>query len=263
MITSASNGRMKDIVNLIQKAKARREKKSFIIEGTRLFSETPAELIEEIYVSDVFLEKEENKELLSGHKYEIVKEDVFRKISDTKTPQGILAVVKQPEYNMEQMLARKPLIIILEDIQDPGNLGTIMRTAEGAGVTGVIMSRETVDIYNPKTIRSTMGSIFRVPFLYVENIHEAIQELKKQNISIYAAHLKGKRLYDEVSYQNGTAFLIGNEGNGLKKETADLADEYMLIPMEGKLESLNAAVATALLIYEAARQRRTENKVKS
>ena len=256
MITSASNGRMKDIVNLIQKAKARREKKSFIIEGTRLFSETPAELIEEIYVSDVFLEKEENKELLSGHKYEIVKEDVFRKISDTKTPQGILAVVKQPEYNMEQMLERKPLIVILEDIQDPGNLGTIMRTAEGAGVTGVIMSRETVDIYNPKTIRSTMGSIFRVPFLYVENIHEAIQELKGQNISVYAAHLKGKKLYDEFPYQNGTAFLIGNEGNGLKKETADLADEYMLIPMEGKLESLNAAVATALLIYEASRQRR-------
>lgn len=270
MITSASNGRIKEIVNLIQKAKVRREKKVFIIEGIRLFSEVPRELIEEIYVSDTFLEKQENRELLEGLKYETVKEEVFRKISDTKTPQGILAVVKQPQYSLEQMIlqdltekpsehAKQPLLVILEDIQDPGNLGTIMRTAEGAGVTGVIMTKETVDIYNPKTIRSTMGSIFRVPFLYVDNLQEVLEHLKENEIGVYAAHLQGKKLYDEFSYQKGTAFLIGNEGNGLKKETADKADGYMLIPMEGKLESLNAAVATALLVYEAARQRRIGN----
>ncbi|MBE5852534.1 MAG: 23S rRNA (guanosine(2251)-2'-O)-methyltransferase RlmB [Lachnospiraceae bacterium] len=267
MITSASNGRIKEIVNLIQKAKARRERKVFIIEGIRLFLEVPRELFEEIYVSEAFLEKPENKALLEGLKYETVKEDVFRKISDTKTPQGILAVVKQPQYSLEQMLlrsvtgnpdenAKQPLLVVLEDIQDPGNLGTIMRTAEGAGVTGVIMTRETVDIYNPKTIRSTMGSIFRVPFLYVDDLHETLACLKANGIMLYAAHLDGKKLYDDCSYQKGTAFLIGNEGNGLKKDTADKADAYMKIPMEGKLESLNAAVATALLVYEAARQRR-------
>ena len=168
MITSASNGRIKEIVNLIQKAKVRREKKVFIIEGIRLFSEVPRELIEEIYVSDTFLEKQENRELLEGLKYETVKEEVFRKISDTKTPQGILAVVKQPQYSLEQMIlqdliekpsehAKQPLLVILEDIQDPGNLGTIMRTAEGAGVTGVIMTKETVDVYNPKNCEGKSG----------------------------------------------------------------------------------------------------------
>jgi len=120
----------------------------------------------------------------------------------------------------------------------------------------VIMSRETVDIYNPKTVRSTMGSIFRVPFVYVEDLQQTMEQLKQHQIMIYAAHLKGSKVYDEFSYQQGCAFLMGNEGNGLKKETADKADEYLLIPMAGKLESLNVAVATALLTYEVARQRR-------
>jgi len=256
MITSASNARIKEIVSLLQKAKTRREKNSFVVEGTRLFSEVPKELIQEIYVSEAFLEKAENRDLLQGFSYEVVSQSVFAKISDTKTPQGILAVVKQPNYCIEQMLEDKPLLVLLEDVQDPGNLGTIMRTAEGAGATGVIMSRETVDIYNPKTVRSTMGSIFRVPFVYVEDLQQTMEQLKQHQIMIYAAHLKGSKVYDEFSYQQGCAFLMGNEGNGLKKETADKADEYLLIPMAGKLESLNVAVATALLTYEVARQRR-------
>ena len=146
--------------------------------------------------------------------------------------------------------------MVLENIQDPGNLGTILRTAEGAGVNGILMSRDTVDIFNPKTIRSTMGSVYRVPFLYVEDICETVRELKNKGISAYAAHLKGIGSYDEQDYTKGTAFLIGNEGNGLTDELADLADTYIRIPMYGKVESLNAAIASAVLMYEAQRQRR-------
>ncbi|MCR5753716.1 MAG: RNA methyltransferase, partial [Acetatifactor sp.] len=138
---------------------------------------------------------------------------------------------------------------------DPGNLGTILRTGEGAGITGVIMSKGTVDIFNPKTIRSTMGSVYRVPFVYVEDLEETIKILHRSGIHTYAAHLKGEEYYDSFSFCEPTAFLIGNEGNGLKKETADLAEKYLKIPMEGKVESLNAGIATALLIYEAHRQR--------
>ena len=190
--------------------------------------------------------------------YEIVSDEVFAKMSDTQTPQGILCIIRQIHYSLEDMDADDsiPLFLLLENLQDPGNLGTIMRTGEGAGVSGIIMSRDTVDIYNPKTIRATMGSVYRVPFLYTEDIRDTIIALKEKGVGIYAAHLKGSKYYDECDYTNPSAFLIGNEGNGLTEETAAIADTYIKIPMEGKVESLNAAVAAALLMYEGTRQRR-------
>ena len=146
--------------------------------------------------------------------------------------------------------------MILENLQDPGNLGTILRTAEGAGVDGVILSKESVDIYNPKTIRSTMGSVYRLPFLYVDSIEAILPVLKKHHVHTYAAHLKGKNSYEQENYCGGTAFFIGNEGNGLTDHLSSQADTLIRIPMEGKLESLNAAVASAILMYESYRQRR-------
>ena len=168
-----------------------------------------------------------------------------------------MCVNRQYHYLPEDILKREnPLLLLLEDIQDPGNLGTMVRTAEAAGIDGIIMSKNTVDIYNPKTIRSTMGSIFRMPFYYTKNLPETMETLQKKGIKIYAAHLKGEFSYDKADYKEASAFLIGNEGNGLKKATADLADCYMRIPMAGQVESLNAAVASVILMYEAARQRR-------
>lgn len=177
-------------------------------------------------------------------------------MSDTRTPQGILTVLNRPVYEMKDLLRGDcPLLLLLEDIQDPGNLGTMVRTGEGAGITGVIMSSQTVDIYNPKTIRATMGSVYRVPFLYVEDLGETVRFLQKNNIHVYAAHLQGRIYYSSLSFRESTAFLIGNEGNGLRRETAMLADSYLKIPMEGEVESLNAAIAASLLVYEAHRQR--------
>lgn len=256
MITAASNSRIKRLVQLNQKAKARREEDVFVVEGVKMFLEAPKEKLREVYVSESFLAKCSCRERLEQAGYEVVSDQLFAKISDTCTPQGILCVVEQFHYKMQQLLQKEnPVFLLLENIQDPGNLGTMLRTGEGAGISGVIMSRDTVDLYNPKVIRSTMGSIYRMPFLYAEDFAEAIGEVQKAGVSVYAAHLKGKTSYMKQDYQKGTAFLIGNEGNGLREETAELADVYIRIPMEGQVESLNAAVAASVLMYEAHRQR--------
>lgn len=260
MITSSSNSKIRQIVQWQQKARERRSAGVFLAEGFKLFEEAPEEAIQEVYVSPDVPEKAAGRPLLQKKLertgYETVAEGLFARMSDTQTPQGILCVLRRPEYRLEQLLdASAPLLLALENLQDPGNLGTIVRTGEGAGVTGIIMNRGTVDIFNPKAIRSTMGSIFRVPFLYVDSLREAIVEMHGRGIRTYAAHLEGKRYYDSFSFCGGTAFLIGNEGNGLSRETAELAGAYLKIPMEGRVESLNAAVAASLLMYETHRQR--------
>ncbi|MDD2972906.1 MAG: RNA methyltransferase [Lachnospiraceae bacterium] len=257
MITAINNSRVKKVVQLNQKAKARKEENVFVVEGCKMFLEAPAERIRDIFVTESFYYKNEAcRSKLENCKYEFVSEEILAKMSDTKTPQGILCVVVQHTFDMQAILEKPdPLFVILEDLQDPGNLGTIIRTGEGAGIDGVFMSRNTVDIYNPKTIRATMGSIYRVPFWYVEDMKSLFQQLHTHGIKTYAAHLKGERYYDQNAFQQGTAFVIGNEGNGLQKETADMASAYIKIPMEGQVESLNAAIATSLLMYEARRQR--------
>jgi len=147
------------------------------------------------------------------------------------------------------------LLMVLEDLQDPGNVGTIFRTAEGAGATGIILSENCVDVYNPKTIRATMGSIFRVPFLYVDDIIKFCDELKGQQIKTYAAHLSGENMYTQEDYTDGCAFFIGNEGKGLSDKVVQQIERLIKIPMEGKVESLNAAIAATILMYEGHRQR--------
>ena len=185
--------------------------------------------------------------------------EVMHYMADTKTPQGVLAVAKQKKCTLEDILKKtktQKLLMILENIQDPGNLGTIIRAGEGAGITGVVMSSDTADIYNPKVIRSTMGSVLRVPFVYASDLKEACEQMKKAEISLYAAHLKGMHNYDQEDYTKDTGFLIGNEAKGLTDEMAAVADTYIKIPMAGQVESLNAAVASSVLMFEAARQRR-------
>lgn len=266
MITSGSNAKVKQIVQWRNKAKDRREAGIFLTEGFKLFREAPEGSIREVYLSEDARERAAADpglwKKLQNTGWETVSVEVLQKMADTRTPQGILCVVKRPEYTLDQLLdTPKPLLTVLESIQDPGNLGTIVRTGEGAGVTGVILGGETVDIFNPKTIRATMGSVFRVPFVYVDDLEEAVFQLKRSGIRTYAAHLSGEAYYDSFSYREGTAFLIGNEGNGLSPEITQLADDLLRIPMEGQVESLNAAVASALLMYEAHRQRQHAGSV--
>lgn len=261
MITSTSNAKVKRLSALKKKRKLRDSENVFLIEGIRMFREAPENEILEIYASSSFMEKERllvnKKAAACGVRTEILADSVFEYVSDTKTPQGVLCVLRQKKTKLLEISQNgNPLLLVLDNIQDPGNLGAVMRSAEAAGVTGVIMSGDCVDIYNPKTIRSTMGSVFRMPFVYVCDLAETIQELRKEGIRFFAAHLEGNKAYDEVCYCGKSAFLIGNEGNGLKKEIAQCADQYIKIPMCGQVESLNAAVASSVLLFEAARQRR-------
>ena len=262
MITSTSNAKIKRIVQLRKKKKARDAEGVFLVEGIRMFREIPEKLLQEIYISENCEEKEgeeiRRRASACGIRPELVSDGVFAYLSDTQTPQGILCVVGQLSYSLEEVAdASCPHMLVLDRLQDPGNVGTILRTAEGAGVTGILLDGECADIYNPKTIRSTMGSVFRMPFYYIQDLEEGIRYLKKRGICTYAAHLEGKRAYDEEDYRKPCAFLIGNEGNGLRPEIADLADTYIRIPMAGEVESLNAAIASAVLMFEAGRQRRS------
>lgn len=259
MITSTSNRQMKNLSQLIKKSKVRKEQGLFVVEGRKMFQEVPKAWLKQVYASESFAK--ENGELLADGKFELVSDAVFKAVSDTQTPQGILCLVEQPSYELSDLMqGEKTHLLILEGIQDPGNLGTMLRTGEGAGITGVIMNRTTVDLFNPKTIRSTMGSIYRMPYVVTDDLAGTVRGLKADGVKVYAAHLKGKMQYDEPDYTGASAFLIGNEGNGLTDEIADLADTYIRIPMCGQVESLNAAISATLLMYEANRQRRHTEK---
>ena len=254
MITSVSNEKIKEIEALLKKPSLRKERGLFVVEGIKQVGEIPETMIEKVYVSESFA---------ASHKLsydEIVSDKVFARMSDTQTPQGILALVKMMHYELPELVdqaAKTPgAFLILERLQDPGNLGTVLRSAEGAGITAVIMDEDTVDIYNPKVVRSTMGSVYRVPFVISGDLKADVTYLKQHGVSVYAAHLKGTVDYDHMDYLKAAAFMIGNESQGLSEALAEMADHYIKIPMLGRVESLNAAVAASLLSYELARQRR-------
>lgn len=258
MITSTSNVQIKEISALLKKSKERKEKKVFVIEGRKMFEEICEDKsrVVKAYFSDSYVKEQYAGKAMPEVPYEIVADSVFDAMAETVTPQGVLAIVKMPEYSLETMIAEAGTLLLLENLRDPGNLGTIIRTAEAAGVSGVILSKESVDIYNPKVIRSTMGAVYRVPFLYVEDFMVLLKELREREVRLLAAHLKGKKNFDQADYTGKVGILIGNEANGLSEEASGLANEKVLIPMAGNVESLNAAVAAALLMYEAFRKQK-------
>lgn len=258
IITSVNNSQIKAIKQLLTKAKERRKQGLYVVEGLKMFEEAfDEELIIKTYVSESFFKNKtvEEAEVFQALDYEILSDSLFKNISDTVTPQGIMGIVKSQEYDIMDLLrGEDTFLLILEDIRDPGNLGTMVRTAEAAGVTGIIMNSSCVDLYNPKVIRSTMGSIFRLPVYITENLTDTLMEIKSKKITIYAAHLDGKPYGNQI-FNGKIAILIGNEANGLSQENSKMTDKKIKIPMKGKVESLNAAVASSILMYEAARQR--------
>lgn len=256
MITSASNDKVKEIKKLVKSASRRRETGLYIVEGIRMVREIPTGAIRTLYVAESMADKFADICNRTQAEVEIVRDSVFQSMSDTNTPQGILAEVYQTARTEDDLFAgdAEPFLLIIERLQDPGNLGTIIRAAEGAGVTGIILSADTVDIYNPKVIRSTMGSIFRMPIVAAGDLAAAIEHVKTRGIRVYGAHLNGETFY-EKDFTGGCAFLIGNEGNGLSDEISAKADDLIRIPMCGQVESLNAAISTAVIAYEVLRQR--------
>ena len=270
MITSFSNSRIKFIRELMLRSRTRKKEGLFVAEGVKMFLEAPVEEITEAYITErLYTRLRYEKELPGNYEkcraklkdvpYEIVSDEIFARISDTVSPQGVISIVKKRERSLDEVLGgrKNALYIVLENLQDPGNLGTIMRTAEAAGVDSVILGENCVDMYNPKVVRSTMGAIYRMPFAYVENVREAIHIMKESGIETYAATLSDTaKAYDEYDYHPATAFIIGNEGNGLTEEAISRSGAQVYIPMHGEAESLNASMAAGILMYEAFRQRR-------
>ena len=271
----------KFILELQKKPKLRRESGLYVIDGPKMAGETDPDDVDEIYITKAFLSSQgflECEELIRQKKYTIITDSEMKQISDTVSPQGILIIARQRKYKGLMSFAaesrkyaehiysgrknKSSLFIILERLQDPGNLGTIIRAAEACGVTGIIADNETCDIYSPKVVRSTMGAVLRLPFIAVSDLGKAVKSLKcgeltGEKISVYAAHLNGASDYVSADFTAPSAFMIGNESKGLSDELTELAEKKLLIPMCGSVESLNAAIAAAVVGFEASRQRRS------
>lgn len=258
VISSKDNETIKKLKKLKDK-KYRDQENCYIIEGIKLIKEAIQEnaKIKLIIICDDC--KQENN-IEEDIKYEIAKyeciyvtEKIFLSITNVINPQGMLAVIEKEQQDSE-INYEDDLFLILDDIQDPGNMGTILRTADSLNLKQIIISKESADIYNPKVVRSTMGAIFRMKIIQSENLVKTLKEMKKHKIKIITTSLQtNKKIYD-IEY-NKTAIVIGNEANGVSKEILEIADEKVKIPMPGKTESLNASVATAVILYEAMRNK--------
>ena len=260
IITSKDNEIIKNIRKLKEK-KYRDLNNEYIVEGIKMIKEA----INEKAVIKLIVVCEESanngaidkKLLYEIAKYECiyVNKKIFSLISDVQNPQGILAVI-QKQNSEENLDYKQDVIVVLDGIQDPGNLGTILRTIDSVGLNQVIVSKETADSYNPKVVRSTMGAIFRVNIIESDNLLDTLKNMKKHKYKIMATSLETENSIYDVDY-NKKVIVIGNEANGVSQEILDYADEKIKIPMLGKTESLNASVATAIILYEYVR-----NKIK-
>ena len=259
VITSKDNDIVKNIKKLKEK-KFRDEENKYIIEGMRLVKEAIAEnvSIDKIIVCEDCIN---DGTIDQGLMYEIAKYDciyvsekVFNTLTDVNSPQGLLAVINKK--NSERISYKEDIILILDGIQDPGNLGTILRTADSVNLKQIVLSEKCADSYNPKVVRSTMGAIFRLNIIESKDIVKTIKDIKKNKYKVMATSLDADNSIYTTDY-NKKAIVIGNEANGVSKEVLNLADEKIKIPMLGKTESLNAAVATGVILYEYVRRKAT------
>ncbi|WP_461205563.1 TrmH family RNA methyltransferase [Clostridium sp. DL1XJH146] len=256
-IKSRDNLLLKDIKKL-QTKKYRQEKNLFVIEGLRFVQELVFSNfnIKYLFVEDNYIEKFSNiiNQCMVKKNVDIIKVDnkLLSYISTTKNPQGILAVVEMKQYIQP---TKKGLYVLLDRIQDPGNMGTIIRTSHAAGVAGVIITKGSVDLYNDKTLRSTMGSVFKIPIFNDFDINE-LKDFKRDGFKLVVSSLDTEFNFYDVNYDDDVILAIGNEANGLCDEIIDIADIKVKIPMPGGAESLNAAVAGSIMIYEMLRQKK-------
>ena len=258
IISSKENELIKNIKKLKEK-KYRDKNKQYIIEGIKLIKEAIEEKanIQKIVICDNCLNTGVIPKQLM---YEIAKydciyvtENIFNTITDVNTPQGILAVIKITNTETEIDYSQD-IIVALDDIQDPGNLGTILRTVDSIGLNQILVSKGTADSYNPKVIRSTMGAIFRVKIIECEDLERTLKEIKKNKFELIVTSLQTKNSIYDINY-NKKVIVIGNEANGVKKSIQNIADIKVKINMLGKTESLNASVATGIVLYEYVRQK--------
>ena len=246
IISSKDNEIVKEIRKLKEK-KFRKDK--FLIEGIKMLEEA----INENADIDLIVLREGTaiQKDISRFNSIVVTEKVFDTLTDVVSPQGVLGIInKKSDIKIDESA---DYILALDGIQDPGNLGTIIRTADSANLKQIIVSKNTVDSYSPKVIRSTMGAIYRVNIIEVENLVETLKNLQKNNFNIITTSLNTNNSIYDISY-NKSVVVIGNEANGVSSEVQNIADYKVKIPMLGKTESLNASVATGIMIYEYVRR---------
>ena len=256
VITSKDNEIVKNIKKLKEK-KFRDEKNQFVVEGIKLVAEAIEEdtnidsvVVCEDCVNDGTIDKKLLYEI-AKYKCIYVTEKIFDTLTDVSNPQGIMAVINK-ESEKSNIDYNQDFIVALDGIQDPGNLGTILRTVDSAGLSQIILSKETADSFNPKVVRSTMGGIFRVNIIKSDNLVETLKDIKKHGYELVVTTLDTDNSVYDINY-NKKVIVIGNEANGVSKAVQEIADKKVKIPMLGKTESLNASVAAGIMIYEYVR----------
>lgn len=257
MITSNQNPLIKELQLLQKKKKERTKQGVFIVEGLRAVQEIPEGWrVHKYVVAESFISVAHA--LLRNLKIPVifVADPVFEAISDTRTPQGIMAVVSQFDYKLDQVITKENgFFIVADQVQDPGNLGSLIRTAHASGAHGVFLSKGCVDVYNPKTIRATMGSVFHIPVFVELDIEWILGALLKEGTTVYGAALEMSASLYDYDYRKKTAIVIGNEANGIGDQTKSLLSKLIKIPMPGGAESLNASIAAGICMFEVVRQR--------
>lgn len=258
IISSKDNNLIKHIKKLKEK-KYREEYNEFLIEGIKMLKEAIDEhaKIKKIIYSDSFIKNNDitefKNENISQDDMFCIPDNIFKIVTDVGTPQGVLAIIgKNKKIDIDAV--NEEFLIALDDLQDPGNLGTILRTADSANIKNILVSKGTVDCYSSKVIRSTMGAIFRCNVIECENLKKSLEILKNKGYNIITTALDAKETIYNINY-NKSIVIIGNEANGVSKEIQNISNTKVIIPMLGKTESLNAAVATGVIIYEYVRKK--------
>jgi TrmH family RNA methyltransferase len=261
-LTGSGNPVIKEVRSLRNRS-AREEKGLYFIEGYRFVAEALKASADIIYiiVSETFLAGHGKEDLTgmveqSSIRCYVVPDHMFESISDTKNPQGILAVLRLDRKKPGEAGFGNGMLVIMDMVMDPGNMGTIIRTADAAGCAGIIVTDGCVDVFNPKVLRSTMGSIFHIPVYHCGSVEETLKKVKESGFLILASHLEGSTGIFDVDLTGNIALVIGNEAGGISEAAVQSADLLVKIPMEGGAESLNVSVAAGIMMFEAVRQKK-------
>ena len=258
-ITSTKNPRVKHLLDLQNKSKVRRREEQFIIEGQLELKRAVERnyTVEEIYINENIISINESQRLLPEYhnSYTILSSEVYEKVAYRKTTGGLIAVAKPKKHHLSELnLSSNPLLLVVEAVEKPGNIGALLRTVDAAGIDGIVICDPLTDLYNPNVIRSSIGGIFTTS-VAVSNSNEVVEWLKSKNIQILSTALTASARYDQIDYIKPSAVVFGAESTGLSDLWLNESDENIIIPMNGIMDSLNVSVSAAIVIFEAARQR--------
>lgn len=249
-ILSTDNSQIKDVIKLRDSFKYRMENKLCFLEGKNLIVDT-----EKKYISKIFIKEDIDFDISQYENCYIVSDKVYQKLKSTDNSQGIIAIAKTKNYLEFNDILKLNTILFLDSVRDPGNMGTIIRTAEASGIDCIVLTHDCVDITSPKVIRSSMGSYFRMSFHVVSDINFALNEFLKNGYSIYSTELEGGKVYYEEKFSKKSVFIFGNEANGIRQDIRSIVNKKIYIPMSGHIESLNVAIAVSVICFENKRQR--------